>query len=101
DATVDPPVNWDEAIERTVNADVAIVITTPSAGGDMAVPAKLYEVLALGRPILALAGKGSDTANLLSRLGQDVGLAPPDDPAAIAAAIERLLLDPPAPVPSA
>jgi glycosyltransferase involved in cell wall biosynthesis len=100
DAAVQPPVSWQEAIDRTLDADVVVVITTSSAGGDMAIPAKLYEALALGRPVLAIARGGSDTAELLERLGQSAGLAPPDDPAAIAAAIERLLADPPPPVPA-
>ena len=65
----------------------------------MALPNKLFEALALARPVLALATSRSDTARLLERLGQDAGLAAPDDPAAIAAAIERLLTNPPPPVP--
>src|SRR5439155_25797377 len=60
---------------------------------------KMYEVLALGRPVLALMRAGSEAARLLERFGQGVGLAPPDDPAAIAVAIARLLSDPPQPVP--
>jgi len=51
-ATIDAPVSWEEAINRTLDADVAVVITTSSAGGDLAIPGKLYEALALGRPIL-------------------------------------------------
>ena len=98
-ATIDAPVSWEEAINRTLDADVAVVITTSSAGGDLAIPGKLYEALALGRPILAIARSGSDTAKIVSQLGQEAGLAPADDPAAIAGAIERLLQDPPAPVP--
>ena len=78
-------------------ADIVVVINAPSTGGDMALPTKLYEALALGRPVLALTRPGSDTARLLERLGQEAGLAPPDDPAAIAAAIERLLEAPPPP----
>lgn len=97
--TIQPPVGWEDAIERVLAADVAVVITTSSAGGDMALPNKLFEALALGRPVLALVGAGGDTARLLERLGQDSGIAPPDDPAAIAAAVERLLADPPPPVP--
>ena len=92
-------VDWEQAIERVVAAQIAVVINAPSTGGDMALPNKLFEALALGRPVLALATPGSDTARLLERLGQDAGLAAPDDPAAIAAAIERLLTNPPPPVP--
>jgi glycosyltransferase involved in cell wall biosynthesis len=99
DATAEPPVSWERVIERVLAADVAVAITTPSTGGDMALPNKLFEALALGRPVLALASPGSDTARLLERLGQDAGLASPDDPAEIATAIERLLTSPPPPVP--
>jgi glycosyltransferase involved in cell wall biosynthesis len=99
DATVEPPISWESAVERVVAADVAVVISTPGTGGDMALPTKLTEALALGRPVLALASPGSDAARLLERLGQDAGLATPHDPEAIAAALERLLTAPPPPPP--
>jgi glycosyltransferase involved in cell wall biosynthesis len=98
DVTVESPVEWEQAIDHVLEADIVVVINAPSAGGDMAVPTKLYEALALGRPVLALTRRGSDTARLLDRLGQDAGLAAPDDPSAIAFAIERLLAAPPLPV---
>lgn len=99
DASIEPPVSWEESIERVLQADVAVVITTPETGGDMALPIKLTEALALGRSVLALASPGSDTARLLERLGQQAGLAAPDDPPAISAAIDRLLANPPSPPP--
>jgi glycosyltransferase involved in cell wall biosynthesis len=99
DASVEPPVSWNEAINRILAADVAVAITTPSTGGDMALPIKLFEALALGRPSLVLARPRSDSARLLERLRQEAGLAPPDDPVAIAAAIARLLEAPPPPAP--
>jgi glycosyltransferase involved in cell wall biosynthesis len=92
-------VGWEQAIERVVAAQIAVVINAPSTGGDMALPNKLFEALALGRPVLALTTPGSDTARLLERLGQGAGLASPDDPAAIASAVERLLANPPPAVP--
>lgn len=94
----EPTVSAEEAIERMLAADIAVVINAPGTGGDMALPSKLFEALALGRPVLALTGAASDTARLLERLGQHAGVAPPDDPSAIAAAVERLLTEPPAPV---
>ncbi len=100
DVTIERSVSWDEAIGRTLAANIVVVINAPNTGGDVALPIKLTEALALGRPVLALANPGSDTARLLERLGQDAGLAAPDDPAAIAAAIERLLDAPPAPAPA-
>jgi glycosyltransferase involved in cell wall biosynthesis len=99
DATVEGPVSWESSIERVLAADVAVVITTPETGGDMALPIKLTEAFALGCPVLAIASPGSDTARLLERLGQDAGLATPHDPVAIAAAVERLLAAPPPPPP--
>jgi glycosyltransferase involved in cell wall biosynthesis len=99
DATIEPPISWESSIQRVLAADIAVVITTPETGGDMALPIKLTEALALGCPVLAIASPGSDMARLLERLGQDVGLATPHDPAAIAAAVERLLAAPPPPPP--
>lgn len=95
---VTPPVTWDRAIELTGAAQIAAVINSPGTGGDMALPSKLYEALALGRPVLALTSGGSDTARLLERLGQSAGCADPGDEVAIAAAAARLLDAPPAPV---
>ena len=92
-----PPVPWEEAIERTRAADIVLVIFTP--GDDTAVPGKLYEALALGKPILALTTEDSATERLLRRLGLGEGCARHDDPRSIAAAVEALVHDPPAPVP--
>jgi glycosyltransferase involved in cell wall biosynthesis len=71
------------------------VINSSGTGGFMALPSKLYEALALGRPVLALTPPGSDTDTLLRGLGQESGLASPDDEHAIATAVLRLLNDPP------
>jgi glycosyltransferase involved in cell wall biosynthesis len=99
DVEVRPPVGWEEAIQATLDAEIAVVINAPSTGGDMALPNKLFEALALGRPVLALTRRGGESARLLERMGQDAGLAEPDDPDASGAAIERLLSAPPPPVP--
>ncbi len=96
--TVEPPVSPEQAVERVLAADIAVVINAPGTGGDMALPSKLFEALALGRPVLALTGATSDTARLLHRLGQEAGIASPDEPGEITAALQRLLSDPPPPV---
>jgi glycosyltransferase involved in cell wall biosynthesis len=96
DVDVRPPTSWREAVEAMRTADVAVVLFTP--GDETAVPGKLYEALALGVPVLALTGPDSALRRLLERLGADDGVALHDDPPAIAAAIERLLADPPAPL---
>ena len=100
DAETVGSIAWDDAIARVVAARIAVVINAQTTGGDIALPNKLFEALALGRPVLALTSPRSETARLLERLGQDSGLAPLDDPVAITAAIERLLASPPAPVPA-
>ena len=90
-----PPVSWHEAVQRVLRADISVVINSPGTGGFMAMPSKLYEALALGRPVLALTPPGSDTDVLLRGLDQGSGLAPSDDEHAIAAAVLRLLNAPP------
>ena len=52
---VTPPTSWEEAIRRTVAADIVLVIFTP--GDDTAVPGKLYEALALGEPGVTFVGR--------------------------------------------
>jgi glycosyltransferase involved in cell wall biosynthesis len=92
---LDAPVSWHEAVQRVLRADISVVINSSGTGGFMALPSKLYEALALGRPVLALTPPGSDTDTLLRGLGQESGLASPDDEHAIATAVLRLLNDPP------
>ena len=69
------------------------------AGDATAVAAKVYEYLALGRPVLCLSHGGATEA-LLRRLGADQLAARLDDEASIEAALERITAgDLPAPVP--
>ncbi len=59
--------------------------------GDCVLPMKLYAYLAAGRPILAPVAP--DTAELL-RDGDNALLVPPDDPAAAAEGLDRILREP-------
>jgi glycosyltransferase involved in cell wall biosynthesis len=95
---VSPPVGWQEAIDRVRRADMSVVINSVGTGGAMALPSKLYEALALARPVVALTPPGSDTERLMRRFGLSAGVAAPDDEEAISAAVARLLDGPPAPV---
>ena len=54
EVSLHPPVSWREAVQRVLDADVSVVINSAGTGGSMAMPSKLYEALALGRPVLAL-----------------------------------------------
>ena len=98
EVVVAPPVPWRQAVEQVRDADIAVVINSPGTGGDMAVPSKLYEALALGTPVLALTSAGSESERLLQRLGHAAGCAPPADEDAVAHAVAALLDAPPAPV---
>lgn len=92
------PVGWSEAIKLVRGAEIAVVINSLGTGGATMVPGKLYEVLALGRPLLALTPPDSHAARLLRSLGQEAGVAAPDDEPGIAAATARLLDRAPSPV---
>jgi glycosyltransferase involved in cell wall biosynthesis len=57
---------------------------------------KLFEYLATGLPILAITPPGGEAARVIESTGSGL-VAAPDNPAAIAAALERLLSGPPLP----
>lgn len=94
-----PPVPWEAAIERVRRADVVAVAQPAVLGDAIAWPVKTFEALALGKPVLALTDGGA-VERLLGELGRDQGCARHRDPASVAAALRRLLADPPAPVPA-
>jgi hypothetical protein len=94
------PSGWDEAIGRIARANVTLIVQAPSAGDATAVASKVYEYLALGRPVLALTGGGA-TEGVLRRVGADHYAARLDDEASIIAALDRLRSEPvAAPVPA-
>jgi hypothetical protein len=93
-----PPSGWDEAVERIAAADVTLITQGRGAGDATAVASKVYEYLALGRPVLSVTGGGATEA-LLRRLGADGLCARLDDDSSILAALDRILAgDVPAPV---
>lgn len=92
------PSVWEDAVERIAAADVALVSQAASAGDATAVAGKVYEYLALGRPVLCLSAGGATDA-VLHRVRADDYCARLDDDASIARALDRLLAAPaPAPV---
>ena len=95
-----PPSGWDDAIERIANADVALVTQARGAGDDTAVAAKVYEYLALGKPVLCISDGGA-TEGLLRRLGVDQLCARLDDRDSIEAALRRIASGDLQPPPSA
>jgi glycosyltransferase involved in cell wall biosynthesis len=67
-------------------ADVLLLVANTTPGAEATVPGKLFEYLAVGRPILAVAPPDSSTADVLKQTGGG-WLAPSGDPAAIACAL--------------
>ena len=65
-----PPSDWADAVDRIARADVALVTQGRGAGDATAVASKVYEYLALGRPVLCVTDGGATEA-LLRRLGAD------------------------------
>ena len=66
-----------EAIEATATADVLLLVISDDLEGRIAIPNKLYEYLAVGRALLALAPPG-DVPRLIRTLGAGVAVAPAD-----------------------
>src|SRR5262249_33702287 len=69
-----------------------LLMDTP--GRRAGVPAKLYEYIGAGRPILALAERESDVAWVLHESGIPHRIAPPSDAEAIGLALEEPLQTP-------
>lgn len=100
DVEIVPPSGWEEAVERIAAADVALITQSRGAGDETAVAAKVYEYLALGKPVLCISHGGATEA-LLRRLDADGLCARLDDDASIAAALDRIRTGTlPAPVPA-
>lgn len=74
--TLAPPISNREALAEQARADALLLFQ--GAKYDRQIPAKVYEYLRIGRPILALVGEHGDTATLLRESG-GAQLAPIDD----------------------
>jgi glycosyltransferase involved in cell wall biosynthesis len=83
-----PPVGYREALAEMLRADVLLVMQAANCNDQ--IPAKAYEYLRSGRPVIGLTDPAGDTAGVLRRSGI-TAQAPLDDAAAIAALIGRLL----------
>jgi glycosyltransferase involved in cell wall biosynthesis len=81
--TVDP----ESALDAVRNADALLLL---SSGAAHVVPAKTYEYLAAGKPLLVVAPPG-DLEELLQASGVDWFGAPPNHPEAVRAALRDLI----------
>jgi glycosyltransferase involved in cell wall biosynthesis len=82
-------VPYSRSLAEMVAADVLLLLD--SAGRRAGVPAKLYEYLGAGRPVLALADPGGDVDWVLRESGTPYRIAPPLDASRIHDALVSLL----------
>lgn len=82
-----PPIGYAAALEEMLRADGLLVLQASNCNEQ--VPAKAYEYLRAGRPIVALTDSAGDTWSVLRDAGIE-RLAPLDDAPAIAAFIGSL-----------
>ena len=64
-----PPVPYAEALVEMLRADGLLLLQASNCNAQ--VPAKLYEYLRAGRPLLCLSDRAGDTANVLRAAGVD------------------------------
>jgi len=83
-----PPLPYEDALAEMMSADALLLLQ--AANCNTQVPAKLYEYLRAGRPILALTDAAGDTAAILRAAGLH-DIAPLDRADAIAAALPAYL----------
>jgi len=85
-----PPIPYRAALEEMVRSDALLLLQ--AANCNEQVPAKLYEYLRTGRPIVALTDPRGDTAAVLREAGVD-NVARLDSPEEIAALLNRCIDD--------
>lgn len=83
-----PPVGRDEALREQAQADALLMFQ--GAEFNPQIPAKVYEYLRVGRPILALADTAGETARLVASTGAGL-VAPIDDSEALVKSIPEFL----------
>lgn len=86
--TLAPHIPYREALAEMLGADGLLVLQ--AANCNHQIPAKLYEYLRAGRPVLALTDPAGDTAGALLQAGIDT-IAPLDRRDLIAAALLRFI----------
>ena len=78
------------ALELMNGSDIQLLVGFSGPGSEFQVPAKLFEYLGVGRPILALAPKRGAIHDVVQQGGVPGEVCDPDDPQAIADAVIRL-----------
>jgi glycosyltransferase involved in cell wall biosynthesis len=82
-------VTYRQTLDEMVAADVLLLMDTPHR--QIGVPAKLYEYLGAGRPVLATGEQNGDLAAILKQSGVPFRIARPNDIEAIRSAVVDLV----------
>lgn len=83
-----PPISYDQSLREMLLADGLLLLQGTNCNNQ--VPAKLFEYMGTGKPLLALTDPVGDTAEVVQRSGVD-SLAPLDDAIKIECALLRFM----------
>jgi glycosyltransferase involved in cell wall biosynthesis len=83
-----PPISYDEALKEMAEADALLLLQARSVNRQ--IPAKLYEYLYVGRPIIGITDPEGDTGMVLRDMGIP-GVAALEDSAGIESMLRRSL----------
>ncbi len=85
---IEPPAAHADALQAQSDADVALIFMQDGGGlGEKFLPGKVWELLACGRPVLAMVPRGGAAARELAAV--DAAIVAPGDVAGTRAAVER------------
>lgn len=85
---IEPRIPYEDALREMMAADALLILQ--GADCNRQIPAKAYEYLRAGRPVLGITDPAGDTGRMLISAGVDCVAALNDEPA-IASALERLV----------
>ncbi len=77
-----------ESLQRLLSADLLLLVNHPGQAGELVVPAKFYEYLGAGKPVLILSSPGA-VIDLASQLGAGTAVEPDDVDAITEAILEN------------
>lgn len=80
-----------ETLARLAGSDAVALVGASGAGSELQIPAKLFEYLALRRPILALSSARNPTSEILRQAQAMAEVCEPDDVPAVTRSIEQLM----------
>jgi len=83
------PSRWERAVAHIAGADAGVITQARAAGDETAIASKIYEYLALGKPVLCMSDGGASEA-LLRRIDADELCARLDEHETIVSALMRL-----------